>query len=195
MSFHLLTYFCENKSKFKQMMLSSVTDWARKICQQTTLTITALLISYWYLITTLTKIIKEKDSRLGAFAKPVWSHNDVFCTAQNASHAICYHIRRVSNPYQYVCQLSVNQDHSHSHSVMWCHSASQLFLTASMYHDWCQSWCLENPSLQVGLQSSLQQKQTNELHGMARPQLRQFIIHLSQHTLRFDTKQAHVGLW
>lgn len=80
MSFHLLPYFCEYKSKFKQIMLSSVTDWARKICQQTTLTITAILISYWYLTTTLTKVIKEKTSRLGAFAKPVWSHNDVFWT-------------------------------------------------------------------------------------------------------------------
>jgi len=140
--------------------------WARKICHQTTLTITAILISYWYLITTLTKIIKEKDSRLGAFAKPVWSHNDVFCTVQKASHAICYHICQVANPYQYVCQLSVYQDHSHSHSVMWCHSAWQLILTASMCHDWCQSWCLENPSLQVGLQSPLQQKQTTELHCM-----------------------------
>jgi len=35
-----------------------------------------------------------------------------------------------------------------------------------MYHGWCQSWCLENPSLQVGLQSPLKQKQTTELHGM-----------------------------
>jgi hypothetical protein len=149
-------------------MFSFVTDWARRICHQTTLTITAILISYWYLITTMTKIFKEKDGRLGAFAKPVWSHNDVFCTIQQESHAICYHIHQVSNPYQYVCQLSVYQDRSHSHSVMWCHSAWQLILTASMCHDWCQSWCLENPSPQVWWQSPLQQKQNTELHGMDR---------------------------